>query len=316
MDDEKKYSFLLKYGWFILAVIIAIAFLSGYFFKAGFYKESEDNLVVEVVIDKDLTCNNTIFLFPNNETIKGQDYLLPIDGPSDRWEKADSIEIKNGEEYYYWLKSDDYFVDPTPFTAKCFMNSTNKTFVYVEAYKRSENAELKIIDEYDYSQDKIFFRKKEPERYEAVNLIKYYDDESNISSFMPFGGELIVEYPRRIWNVICAGSNNFYIDKWDFPDTYSMHDINNTEDTFELTLNKLEPPEFIQDEFYCVFEFANPDVVNLIDNKKVYFTLIPRDFYLNKDNELELRTDKSRDEVYEWVTDIQLRKEAIVSIEN
>lgn len=246
-------------------------------------------------------CNNTIFLNYDEygNEISGTHWVSFND--RERFEVVNNmskLKIQKGIRYWWWIDSDEFYVEPIMFKADCIdEKDTIPNYIeFIHVYKNDyeNHTSIKI---YDYNQPNgnnlIKFIEGEVTEYDTMKTaymeIRYYPSWD--SFFMPLGGKMVLEYNRHISNVKCSGIPEVMI-----PYNYIFSDFNYRASAFDILKSIEDDSKY----FYCKFTFVNPKNIDEINNSKFKVTFIPNNFWVSKTHELIITTDKSGDEDYTY----------------
>jgi hypothetical protein len=248
-------------------------------------------------------CNNTRFILQDNfgNNVTGTAW---VSRDSDIFEQVNLSELKiqKGIQYKLWIESKDFYVSPKYFNADCInKNDTRPNYVIIEAYKNA-NSEIVLNDEITWNKELSF-----DEGGSAYLSIRYFGQFNK--NFIPFGGVLILEYPRNINYVTC------YLDSAGDLSTnlkdhfYVIQNPKNTYDSFLLNHN-FDDMKVRYTKIICTFKINTQQDRSELKDAKVYAEIVPGNYFIDNKNRLQLGLDR---EVEDYQFDFSLTGLGIIN---
>ncbi len=267
--------FLFNLIWIIIVAlgIVLIIFANKY---ANNIRENNVELTINYSeISSELDLENLTYKatdYQGNDIV-GESYY-GVDGT---YTKEKPI-IQGGHYYTYWVKNKDYYIAP----AELEIDETHRNqSIIAKAYKKVNlSDDVNVVDRnnfYDYNE--ISFVKYDNNFDIAEFEIKYQSEER---TRFPFGAMIIFEYDKQINDLECGDTIKVY-----FPDFYSMQSVENRADSFEIEEDR---GDWERMEINC---FIGKYSEKVLENKKIKFSIYPKDFFLidydfKEEYELEL----------------------------
>lgn len=245
------------YGFILFGIILVIALLNLDLEYKGVVKETINFSKISSEYDLENLTYKAVD-YQGNE-ISGESYY-GVDGVYTK-EKP----LIQGEHYYtYWVKNDSYYIEPVELIID--ENHRNQSII-AKAYKKVNlSNDIKVVDVNNYLYDEISFVQKD-EYFDVAEFdIKYYSKER---TRFPFGAIIVFEYDKQIDDFVC-----YTIFEVRFPNFYSMNNVDNRGDAFEIERDK---GEWERIEIYCVVEkYFEKELTN----NKIKISIYPKDFFL------------------------------------
>lgn len=283
-------------GGVIIAILVIWLLFGGHHSNSDNQNRGETNNEVQF-------CNNTYFLAEDEQGnhVNGTIYLSSNNG--DRFEKVNFgdmpiTKLQVGLPYVYWIDSKDYFVFPTTFQVKCINEAdTTPDYIPIKAYKKGQ-AMIVGFDELstlglDSSDHANISWQEFPENsnygnimaYRAVVRIEYI--ETPRKWFMPFGGDLILEYPNR-FDVQCTSDEDIIL----LQNSHYLFVINKVSDIYrDYGLHGIDTGQGMEHIITC--EFRTHEKVS---DGELRLEFHPSNFYLTNIQQLKLDISKADNE--------------------